>query len=221
MKKLIINHQASKEIISFFEVRGYDIHSFYGSKAYEAVRHHPDLYLFYDGDLFVEPSVNMDGIKCSEIGFEYPDHVKYNVAKVGQHFICNPQYLDETLFQYLDDQYTLIAVKQGYAKCSTLVVDETSIITSDKGIYKAVLDQGLDALLIRPGYISLPGLSYGFIGGSGVRFENEVFFCGDISKHPDFDKIENFITSKALKISFAQGPLMDLGSLFFVESVRK
>lgn len=32
---------------------------------------------------------------------------------------------------------TLVDVRQGYTKCSTVIVDETSIITYDQGIARA------------------------------------------------------------------------------------
>lgn len=221
MKTVIINCEASQAVQDYFIEKGYELYLFSGNKAYPAVSNHPDLYLFYDGELFVEPSVLLEGIVCSSIGESYPDHVKYNVAKVGDYVICHPKYVDEKLFNHLEERYTIISVKQGYSKCSTLVVDESSIITSDLGIYKAVQQFNLNALLISPGHILLNGLDYGFIGGAGVRVEKSVFFCGDITKHPDYEKIKDFIEKRELKIEYTKEPLMDLGSLFIIESVRK
>ncbi|MBN2797090.1 MAG: hypothetical protein JXR88_16885 [Clostridia bacterium] len=221
MKTVIINQDASQSIQNYFKSKGYDLYLFSGTKAYPSVQNHPDLYLFYDGELFVEPSVDLKGIVCSPIGDAYPENVKYNVAKVGSYIICHPKYVDEDLLHHLKKHYTIIPVKQGYSKCSTLIIDDRSIITSDQGIYKAVKAHDLDALLISPGFIELKGMNYGFIGGAGIRMEEAIFFCGDITKHPDYKKIKNFIENRHLKIDYTKEPLTDLGSLFIIESVRK
>ena len=49
----------------------------------------------------------------------------------------------------------LIDVPQGYSKCSTVVLDERSIITYDRGIIKACEGRGLEVLEIRPGFVEL------------------------------------------------------------------
>ena len=131
----------------------------------------------------------------------------------------------------------IIDVPQGYTKCNTLIVDEYSIITSDVGIYNACYGRPritdvdasakfdknylsgasvpqLEVLLIEKGHIILQGFDYGFIGGTSGRVGDTIIFNGDITQHPDYEKIAAFIESRGLKIKyFAEYPLEDIGSI--------
>ena len=42
-----------------------------------------------------------------------------------------------------------VDVKQGYTKCSTLIADENSVITSDKGLYRVYEKNGVEYILVR------------------------------------------------------------------------
>ena len=108
-----------------------------------------------------------------------------------------------------------INIKQGYSKCSICIVDENSIITSDKGIYKSVKEYGIDCLLISSGNINLLELDSGFIGGcTGFISKNKIGFFGDIKKHPDYESIKKFIKSKNKEIVIlSKENLLDLGSI--------
>lgn len=70
-------------------------------------------------------------------------------------------------------------------------------------------------MLITPGHIDLFDLNYGFIGGcTGFISKNEIAFLGDVSKHPDYEKINMFIKSKGKKIvNLSNEKLLDLGSI--------
>jgi hypothetical protein len=69
-------------------------------------------------------------------------------------------------------------VKQGYTKCSLVVVDEKSVITSDMGLAAALQRFEIDVLLISQGHVALPGLQYGFLGGASGRAGDEILFNG-------------------------------------------
>ena len=94
-------------------------------------------------------------------------------------------------------------------------MDNNSIITSDEGIYKEVIKHGIDCLLIQKGHIDLFELNYGFIGGcSGLISKNKIAFLGDITKHPDYIKIKEFLTNKNKEIvCLSKENLLDLGSI--------
>ena len=110
---------------------------------------------------------------------------------------------------------TLIDVRQGYTKCSTVVVDENSIITYDEGIVKACAPyRDLDVLQIAPGFVRLDGFDTGFIGGASGRVGNEIIFNGDLFSHPDFNSIVSFIEKRGLVCRwFADYKLTDIGSI--------
>jgi len=114
-----------------------------------------------------------------------------------------------------DMEMIFIDVKQGYSKCSICVVDENSVITADQGIAKKISkEKGPDCLLISPGHIILERHEYGFIGGSCGLIGNEIVFNGDISLHPDFKRISNYIKSRGLSLKWFPGrEPEDIGSL--------
>lgn len=127
-----------------------------------------------------------------EICGNYPDDIKLNFAVAGDCVIGNFRYSDELVQELFKKKQ--INVKQGYCKCSVLVVSDTAIITDDLSIYQSALKNGFEALLIKKGDVSLPGHEYGFIGGaSGKISEKAVVFFGDITKHCDYKKIRDFL----------------------------
>ena len=146
----------------------------------------------------------------------YPEDIAFNAACTGKYFIHNLSYTDEKLLlaaKAMD--MTLVNVRQGYTKCSTAVIDETSLITYDKGIVKACGKYPeLDVLEITPGHIVLDGYDTGFIGGTCGRIGDEIVFHGDLSSHPDFEPVKAFIEKRNLGIKwFPDFPLTDIGSI--------
>ena len=56
---------------------------------------------------------------------------------------------------------------------------------------------------ISKGHIYLSDSHYGFIGGaSGKLSDNEIYFSGDISSHPDYDIITDFLDKYHIKPVF-------------------
>ena len=108
-----------------------------------------------------------------------------------------------------------IHVRQGYTKCSCVLVDGRSLITSDPGICAALSEvPELRVLKVRAGAVRLPGFDTGFIGGASGRVGDEVIFNGDLSSHPDFGSICDFIVSRGLKVRFFPDyELTDIGSI--------
>lgn len=81
---------------------------------------------------------------------EYPRDVPYNALRLGNHYICNRKTVSAVARSYWQKLGCReIAVKQGYASCSTCVVDERSIITADAGIARAATAAGLWVLQMR------------------------------------------------------------------------
>ncbi|MCH4889508.1 hypothetical protein EZV73_18145 [Acidaminobacter sp. JC074] len=215
--KIIISEKAYDEAFDYFIEKGFEIIRFSSQdKPYEAVSHHPDMFLFYDDKLFVEGDCEIEGVRCERLGPKYPETIKYNIAKVGDYVICKYSHISARVKKHIEEKnYKVIDVNQGYAKCSTAIIRD-SIITSDQGIFDACKDK-LDCLLIEPGHIELPGLDYGFIGGTCLTFDDTVFFHGDITKHPDYEKIRVFIEKKHMRIDYLKRPLMDIGSFIVTE----
>lgn len=197
---------------------------------YNSIGYHPDICVFYlgDGRIIVEPKVYEEyksmlkgyGFKVlkgeREVKEKYPYNVHYNVAIVGEYAIHNFKYTDPTILRYIEENnLKKINIKQGYAKCSICIVDDKSIITSDEGIYNSLKETDIDCLLIRSGHIKLENMNYGFIGGcTGLISKNKIAFCGDVTNHPDYESIKEFLKSKNKEIVIlSKEKLLDLGSI--------
>lgn len=222
MKKIIVLANGLEEAFyEYVQSKDYQVVKIKESKStYKAIAKHPDIFSFSLGDkLIIAPEITKffnEDVKDkllwgkSEIKRQYPGNICYNVARVGSFAIHNTKYTDPVIKENLNCQW--IHVNQGYTKCNTLIVNDDSLVTSDRSIYKETTKEGLNCLLIRPEHIVLKGLDYGFIGGASVKIDNEIIFYGDISKHPDYPQIKEFIENRNLKIRFFEFPLEDIGS---------
>lgn len=111
----------------------------------------------------------------------------------------------------------VINVRQGYARCSTLVCGNLAV-SADKGILSVLESLGYDTLLISAGHIDLPGYGNGFIGGASFVDGGGVYFFGSLSYHPDGYKIKEFIISHGAELlELDDKPLLDLGGAVIIK----
>jgi hypothetical protein len=207
--KVIVSQDAGEELKNYLSERA-DLIIFRPiSTVAEPVRCHPDLVycrlkediIFMGNERLLKPV--------------YPGDIIYNGFSTGKYFIHDLEHTDRSLLKSAKDlNLTLVNVKQGYACCSIVPVDEDSIITYDRGIAKAAEAAGLSVLTIGPGHVELPGYDTGFIGGTSGRVGDEIIFNGDLSAHPDCQAIRQFIEERGLKVRYFSGyPLRDIGSI--------
>lgn len=105
-----------------------------------------------------------------------------------------------------------VRVRQGYAKCAALIVDEHSIVTADASVSRAAKNAGMDTFYIEPGYIALDGYDAGFIGGGSFVIGNTVYFTGTLDDHPDRERILRFITEHGkTPVFLTDRPIFDIG----------
>lgn len=120
--------------------------------------------------------------------------------------------VDHAARELLDVYPDRVAVKQGYARCSTLKLSENAAITADRTIATALMSKGVDVLLIEAGHIRLDGYDYGFIGGASFPLpDRSVGFFGDLSLHPDAKAIFAFAERHGVKLYSLSGELTDYG----------
>lgn len=150
----------------------------------------------------------------------YPEDIRLNCAVVGRHVIANTKYASQTIADVAKrNGLLMLDVKQGYAKCSTVCVGNNSIITADTAIARKCQDAGIDALEVSHGSVRLDGYDTGFIGGASGATDKEVLFCGDISAHPDGEKIKELCQAHGkVAVSLANTPLYDYGTIFFFDN---
>lgn len=196
----------------------------------EPIRSHPDIQIFiHNNSAFMHPAISRDVIKsiekycnvniCStELNSKYPLDIAYNIVCIGNRAIHKTECTPTEIKKYFtDNNINLISTNQGYSKCSTLVVNEKSIITSDKSIHKIAVANEIDSLLITPGFINLPGYKHGFIGGASGLFKKTILLTGKIDHHPDYELIIDFINKKEINICYlSQNPIIDIGSILII-----
>ena len=189
---------------------------------------HPDMQACgLDGKLFVlrggplSQALHRQGLgdfcrTSQEPGDRYPEDVICNVLSWTRFAMGNPHTADQVILQAAKDAgLQWISVKQGYAACSTALVDGHTAITADAGVAIQLERQGLETLRIEPGYISLPGYRTGFLGGCCGKIAPDVMaFAGQLKYHPDGQKIRAFLRMHGVReTELIDGCLLDIGGL--------
>ncbi len=149
---------------------------------------------------------------------KYPEDIALNVLIVGKRLFCNEKHTANEIKEYAKENgYKIINVSQGYSACSTLVIDDYHTITADKGMYKVLLNEKIDTLLISNDKITLNGYNCGFVGGSGGILNKTAYFFGDITTLDDFDKIMSFLKDNNCNIfCISMTDVYDFGGIKFV-----
>lgn len=168
--------------------------------------------------------------RLSEYGYEvvpcdttlsavYPDDVAFDALFLNRHILCHAQKLPREVVQAATEAgFSIIHSRQGYAKCSAVAVCDNAIITADKNIEVCARAAGAQVMTLTasPKHIALCGYDCGFIGGTSGCFGDTVYFSGDISTHPDGEKIKEFCSGLGKRtVSLSSRPLTDIGGIFF------
>jgi len=203
---VLVSEKAPASVLSAFD----EIHLVTKTASvYDAVSCHPDLYYckLPDGGVFASFS--------DEIGEKYPYNIGFNAVCLDKYFIHNLKYTNKRLLEHVDMLgLDKINVKQGYTKCSCVVVDGCSIITADEGIYSVLSRyKDINILKISQGAVELCDFDYGFLGGASGRVEDTLYFAGDITEHPDYIAIKEFLKSRNINFKWFNCPLTDIGSI--------
>lgn len=143
----------------------------------------------------------------------YPYDAGLNFCIVGDKLFFNPKTANAKLVEKCGCKQ-FIPVKQGYTKCSICVIDENSIITSDKRIAEAAENAGMDALYLCEPFVKLDGFGYGFIGGAAFKIsETDIAFTGKIVDTIVERKIESFLSRRNINpIYLTDSQIFDIGS---------
>ena len=216
MSRIYISFNAYQKLIDALCEEGHLLAFMRPCKAVsEPISMHPDICIIKLGSSLKSP---VFAGNTTLLGPEYPKDVLYNAVVTERFFICNTKTVSRDLVNAVNMLYPdikTVHVQQGYTKCNIVVVDENHFITEDEGIFKALdTEEGAECLLIEGGHVKLPGHERGFIGGASGRIGNEIWFNGDISVHPDHDRIMSFIEYRGLSVKYVPGKhLLDIGSI--------
>lgn len=231
MNIIFISELAHQSLIDDMKAKGTVILVPKDQRFDHRISSHPDLVItIFDNTLVIDenahPSIfrQLDALEIpyitgrADLGPVYPKDVSYNAVVTKDYLIHNLAFTNPLLLKYSEAMNKKrISVKQGYTKCSTVVVDHDTFITSDQGIYQAVKDHG-KVLLVQPGHVHLEGYDFGFLGGTSGIIEDTLVFHGDLSKHPDFPIIKAFVETAQKKLLYYKDfPLTDIGSILVYE----
>jgi hypothetical protein len=214
MNTIYVSNKVNYRFDSYLEKLGYKVIMVFDSPYLnKGISSHPDLFMCKLG---CQPESAIFFGNPKKPKDPYPHDVIYNAVCTGKYFIHNLALSDKSLLQKAREMdMILIDVHQGYTKCNMVVVDDKSMITSDEGIYKTLIQYpDIDCLLVQPGFVSLPGFSTGFIGGTSGRIGSRVIFHGNLKYHPEFNLINQFIKYRGLEtVWFEEFSLTDIGSV--------
>ena len=157
------------------------------------------------------------GIPCAvteaPVGAEYPRDVALNLFSVKDTLFANMKYASPEVTEFAEAHgITSVHVKQGYAKCSSMLLGD-AVVSADRSIYNAAVLRGIDTLLISAGNIGIEKYDTGFIGGASCLLcDGKVGVFGSLGSHPDHAEIRAFADKRGFEITeLCEGALFDYG----------
>jgi hypothetical protein len=195
---------------------------------YPAISGHPDIFFCQTpAGLIVAPNLPETYFQLLQqrqiwfttgekpVGSTYPQTSPYNAVVTQKHLIHNLKFTDPVLLKACEG-LTPIHVNQGYTRCNLLVLSENLFVTSDKGVYNSLLDQGLSCHYFPPDEIRLEGFPNGFLGGACGIWDQKLFICGSLKYHSWGNELRRIVEAAEYEIiELMDEPLMDVGSIFF------
>ena len=237
-KYIVIDSKMRKVEKEYLNSLGYRVINIQTNKnLYDEISSHVDIFACKIKDkIVVEPSVysylkeekyDLENVICgkNKASSKYPLDVLYNVCCIGENIIHNFKYTDEKILEIVqNEKLNMININQGYSNCSIAVIDDNSVVVTDRKIAEKLIENDIDVLLLEENldikllkndgkYSKMKG----FIGGCMSRIENKIIIFGDISKIDKEKKIRNFIQSRNLElVSFKGLDVIDYGGVLVI-----
>lgn len=234
MKQVIIDHRMRDIEKNKLKALGYELIEIpTGTTVYPEISSHVDIFCAQIGtEIILEKSIypvlknKLKPIPCYEgesvVKQPYPYDIPYNVCLVGAYAIHSFSYTDKTVLQQIERSgMKQIEIKQGYSNCSIAVIDENSVIVTDRSIANKLSKYGIAVLLVEnTGHIRLPltkdsySTMHGFIGGCISRLGNSIFISGELEKIDPHHDIRDFILQRGIPvIEFPGLDVVDYGGI--------
>ncbi len=192
---------------------------------------HPDMLIAeLNGTLFLHREYHAGSTLLSSLGVpfrisekplgaRYPEDVALNCFCIGDALFASPRAVSpDVLSWHRQRGGRLLPVKQGYAKCSS-VVARGALASADQGIVRAAEEAGIPALLLPVHPIGIEVYDTGFLGGAcGLMDDTTLGFFGRIETHPAYGRLSAFFSRFGVSlVSLSDQPLFDLGGMIRVE----
>jgi hypothetical protein len=198
---------------------------------YDAISGHPDIFCFqHPSGRIVAPEIpsyvklilkeNMISFHegSSKLGLEYPYTAHYNALYTTYGILHN---VDVTESSILATHHTQLHCKQAYTRCNAIQVGEI-IIISDRGIERFLNSRDIPSYYIDPSEVVLPGFKNGFFAGCCGVLKNQLFICGNLDYVNQGQILRNVLQQQAIQvIELYDGPLVDIGGIFFIQKAVK
>lgn len=221
----VISGDCSDEIIASLERENIKLMKTQCDIALDSpVSYHADMLCHHcgGGKIILAPSQKKLAEELARSGFsvlfsaplakEYPLDIALDCLRLGDLLFGKAGYTDPAAAEAAKE---FVPVKQGYSKCSVLIINEHACITEDKALAERLQKGGASVLLIRRGFVGIDGYNCGFIGGAGGKISADTLaFFGDCKQHPDWSIMEEFILENSCRaLSLSNEPLFDYGGI--------
>lgn len=179
---------------------------------YPEIDGHPDILACNLGQIVVVENAYYEILKKftsgnivqgnAKITAKYPRDIAYNCAIVGNNLIGKIECLDRVIINYCKEKnINLIDVKQGYAKCSILKLNDEALIVSDISIYNTLKNfKNLKIMYVNSNDIFLSERYTGFIGGASGFIKDKLYFFGNYKKIKNYNGMIKFIEEEGVMI---------------------
>lgn len=195
------------------------------------VSHHPDMLMAKIGDTLLvhrDYAAGRELLECLHLPFRlserevkgrYPEDVALNCFLCGDCFFAKQDAVSaEALSAAKMMGKTPVHVRQGYAKCSTVVMRD-ALATADPSIFAAAKENGVPALLLASEKIGIEAYDTGFIGGAcGAIDAHTLAFFGDIEAYAQGRRLAAFFAPRGVEfVSLGDGALFDYGGMIALD----
>lgn len=212
-----------KNLSKYFEVIDFETKSI----TYDTISCHPDIFLLkLQNRLYIPKNLPDKYLKILEntsyklnildlvIGEKYPQTALLNIAVDDRTFIHNLKITPKEILGF--PNYHYINVNQGYSRCSIIPLNDF-YITSDKGVFKKLLSEGLDVNYVDNDNIILEGYDKGFIGGTCGIWKQKILFMGSLKHYNWGNDIRNKLENHNYEIiELYDGHLFDGGTIVII-----
>ncbi len=233
MKKTIVCDSRLPDAMKSTLQNDYHILEFSAKNVVEEPLHgHPDIFLAQINEKLIiapnSPKYIFDYLHTHSIlyqmgkenvGFSYPEIAKYNVSANQNLILCNSTICDSEILNY-SKNLEIINVKQGFCRCSTLILEEDVFITSDQGIFKVLKNRNLEVHYFSDTNIFLPGYRHGLLGGClGIDKESRrVVVSGSLDTLENGNELRLMLQNLAYDVlELGNKCLLDVGGFFIID----
>ncbi len=211
-------------VISFLAGRGEDVLIVEKDPVLpEPLASHADLQVFAAGDtVFVNERQEKLAKELKSRGFNvetvddientYPADCRLNGFLLGKRLVGNGRCLSRKL----TERFELLGVKQGYARCSSIVIGTDTVFTDDVSIFSRLFrEEGTDCRRFPQNEILLEGYDKGFLGGCcGFVSNHELLFSGDPGKLSNGKELLEALEEKGIEVIRLSGEVpYDFGGI--------